>query len=221
LAPASAYSQHAARTTPTSTSSGRSLRQRSNARAQRGLKAQPRGIALRRGIAPSIWTRRSRVVDDRRNRPHQADGIGVLRRVDHLGAPARSRRSAGVHHCDAVGGLGDHAHVVRHQHHRGAVVAAEPLQERDDLRLDRDVERSRRLVGDDELRVRADGERDHHALAHAARELVREVVDPALGRRDPDFAQEVDRARARRALAHVEVGADRLDELARRSSTAD
>mmetsp|Transcript_9636 Transcript_9636/g.22484 ORF Transcript_9636/g.22484 Transcript_9636/m.22484 type:complete len:205 (-) Transcript_9636:626-1240(-) len=45
---------------PTEVSSGRSVRQRSPTRGQRGLKAQPAGMAVRRGIAPSICSRRSR-----------------------------------------------------------------------------------------------------------------------------------------------------------------
>ena len=50
--------RHASR--PASSSSGRSTRQRSKTCGQRGLKAQPVGMALSRGIAPSICSRRSR-----------------------------------------------------------------------------------------------------------------------------------------------------------------
>ena len=50
----------------------------------------------------------------------------------------------------------------------------------EDLRLDRDVERRGRLVGDQELRRAGERHRDHHALAHAAGELVRIIVDPLL-----------------------------------------
>ena len=39
--------------------------------------------------------------------------------------------------------------------------------------------------------------RDHHALAHAARELVRVVVDPALGARDADLLEQLERPGAR------------------------
>ena len=35
--------------------------------------------------------------------------------------------AAGVHHRDPVAGLGDHAHVVRDQHHRRAVLLAQAL----------------------------------------------------------------------------------------------
>jgi hypothetical protein len=42
----------------TAISSGRSARQRSKRFGQRGLKAQPGGMAFSRGIAPSICRRR-------------------------------------------------------------------------------------------------------------------------------------------------------------------
>ena len=50
---------------------------------------------------------------------------------------------------------------------------AQPLEQLEDLRLDHDVERRRGLVPDDQRRVAGERHRDHHALAHAARELVR------------------------------------------------
>ena len=138
----------------------------------------------------------------------------MLRIVDHLLHRADLDDPAGVHHGDAVGGLGDHAHVVGDQHHRGAVVAAEALQELDDLRLDRDVERGGGLVGDDEARVGAEGEGDHHALAHPAGELVRVVVDAPLGRRDADLPQQLDGTGARLGRVHRQVLFDRLGDLA-------
>ena len=49
----------------------------------------------------------------------------------------------------------------------------------EDLRLDGDVERGGRLVGDQQLRVVGQRHRDHGALPHAAGELVRVLVDPA------------------------------------------
>ena len=54
----------------------------------------------------------------------------------------------------------------------------------EDLRLDRDVERRRGLVGDHELRTAAERHRDHHALAHAAGELMRIIDDTALRMRN-------------------------------------
>ena len=55
-----ACSQHAASVLPAGNRSGRSRRQRSNTRGQRGLNAHPLGIAVRRGIVPSICASSSR-----------------------------------------------------------------------------------------------------------------------------------------------------------------
>ena len=87
----------------------------------------------------------------RRDRAHQTLRVGMQRRADHGAHRADLGDATGIHHRDAVGRLGDHAHVVGDQHHGRAVLAAEPLEQRDDLRLHRDVERGRRLVGDDQL----------------------------------------------------------------------
>ena len=67
-----------------------------------------------------------------------------------------------------------------------------------DLRLDRDVERGRRLVGDDQRRAVQQRDRDRDALAHAAGELVRIGVEPARRRREcPTVASaSIERARA-------------------------
>ena len=62
------------------------------------------------------------------------------------------------------------------------VSALQRAHQIEDLRLDRDVERGRRLVGDQQLRVAGERHRDHHALPHAARELVRIVVEALLRR---------------------------------------
>ena len=64
------------------------------------------------------------------------------------------------------------------------IAVPEPLaqlaQEVEDAGLDRHVERGRRLVRDQDARVAGERHRDHHALPHPARELVRVLVDPAL-----------------------------------------
>ena len=48
------------------------------------------------------------------------------------------------------------------------------LEQLEHLRLHRDVERGGRLVGDQDLRLAEQRHGDHHALPHAARELVRD-----------------------------------------------
>ena len=54
-------------------------------------------------------------------------------------------------------------------------------QQVEDLRLDRDVERRRRLVGDEQRRLAGERHRDQHALPHAAGQLMRIVVDARCG----------------------------------------
>ena len=89
-------------------------------------------------------------------------------------------------------------------------------QQLEDLRLHGDVERGRRLVGDDERRPAGQRDRDHHALPHAARQLMRVVVDALFGVGDAHRAQQVDGARARLAPCREAVDAQRLGDLRRR-----
>ena len=63
----------------------------------------------------------------------------------------------------------------------------------EDLRLDGDVERGGRLVGDQHLRIAGERHGDHHALAHAAGKLVRIFMRALLRLRDAHQPQHVDR----------------------------
>ncbi len=83
----------------------------------------------------------------------------------------------------------------------------------EDLGLDRDVERSRRLVCDQERRAARERHRDHHALAHPARELVGVVV-----RRDAPGSrcrprQKLDGPLVRLPPGHLLVRAELLRDL--------
>ena len=87
------------------------------------------------------------------------------------------------------------------------------LQQVEDLRLDGDVEGGGRLIRDQQARGAGDRHRDHHALAHAAGELVREGGEAALGGGDADLLQQLDRPPARGAAVEALVHAQRLGEL--------
>src|SRR5437870_13848568 len=56
---------------------------------------------------------------------------------------------------------------------RGPHFLHELLHQREDLRLNRDVERARRLIRDQERRLLAQRHRDHDSLAHAPGQYVR------------------------------------------------
>ena len=89
--------------------------------------------------------------------------------------------AAGIHHGDAVGDLPDDAEIMGDEQHRHAELVLQALDQLEDLRLDGDVERGGRLVGDQHLRLAGERHGDHGALAHAARQVVRVLV-VALGR---------------------------------------
>ena len=128
-------------------------------------------------------------------------------RIGHLDDLSR------VHQRDAMRHLRDDREVVRDQHHRHAEPLLQVAQQVEDLRLDRDVERGRRLVGDQHLRLGRERDGDHHALLLATRHLERIVVDAPLGLRDADLGQPLDRPRPRGRAAQRGVRDDRLDDL--------
>ncbi len=65
------------------------------------------------------------------------------------------------------------------------------------MRLHGHVERGRRFVGDQELRLVGERHGDHHALALPARKLMREGAEPAHGIADADLLEKRQGARAR------------------------
>ena len=92
------------------------------------------------------------------------------------GEPRGRRRLddlARVHDRDPVCELEQQRQVVRDEEHGEPKLALERLDLLQDLALHDDVERGRRLVHDDQLGLERERHRDDHALAHAARELVR------------------------------------------------
>ena len=100
------------------------------------------------------------------------------------------------------------------QDDRGMGLSLRSTEDFDDLRLDRHVERGRRLVGDEHARVVGDRHRDHRALSHSARELVRVLVDAPLGERHADELEQLDRPLAGGLFADLGVmHHDRLRDL--------
>ena len=99
------------------------------------------------------------------------------------------------------------------QHHRHAEAVLHVLQQIEDLRLDGDVERGGRLVGDDEFRLAGQRHRDHDALAHAAGELVRVIMQAAGGIGDLHQLEHVDGAGQRVLVGKTLVAAQHLGDL--------
>ena len=102
----------------------------------------------------------------------QSGGVGMARVAEHRLDVPLLHDPAAVHHGNAVGGFGDQAEVVGDQDHGGAGAPARRGEHLHHLRLDGDVERSGRLVGDQQRRVVGDRHGDHRPLPHPARQLV-------------------------------------------------
>ena len=100
-------------------------------------------------------------------------GMGELALCEDGARRRQLHHLSAVHDGDVVGHLRDDAEVMGDEQDGRAVLALEVVHQLEDLRLNRDVQRGGRLVGDEQLRLAGQRHGDHHALAHAAGELVR------------------------------------------------
>ena len=148
-----------------------------------------------------------------RNRSEQPNGIRMLRRVKQRVDRALFDHPAGVHHHHIVGDLGHHAEVVGDQDDGGAGFALQQAHQLQNLCLDRHVERRGRFVGDQQAWFARQGHGNHHALAHAAGELVRVFVKTLLGRRDTHRVQHLQGARTGLLPRERPVSHQALDDL--------
>src|SRR6266852_5156855 len=125
--------------------------------------------------------------------------------------------AARIHHHHALAHPGHDAQVVRDQDRGGAELPVDLAQQVEDLRLDGDVERSRRLVGDQYLGRGGQAHGDHRPLTHPTRELVRIVVRAFLRRWDADLVQHGHCHTHRPCLVPALVQPDRLSDLPSRA----
>jgi hypothetical protein len=107
------------------------------------------------------------VVSDQRKCGGESGGVRMRGPCEHLvGAPLLDD-APGVHHRAPLADEGEHREVVGDEDHRERELALETLEELEHLRLHHHVERSRRLVGDEDARI-ARQRRHQDALALAA-----------------------------------------------------
>ena len=144
----------------------------------------------------------------------QGLGIKFAGGGEDLADGALLDQAAAVHDGDAVGHLGNDGHVVGDEQHRHAGFALEPVDQGEDLGLDRDVERRGRFVGDEQAGAAGHGHRDHHALPHAARELVRVLTQAAVRLGDPHLLHEFERAGAGRGGGQAAMDLQTVEQLA-------
>ena len=116
------------------------------------------------------------------------DRIGMLRVGVKLPAGRLLDDPAQVHHRHLIGEVLDHRQVVRDEQVRDVQLVLQVVEQIEDLRLNRNVQRADRLVADDEIGRKGDGAGDADALPLAAGEFVR--ISGGVGRVEPDALQQ-------------------------------
>ena len=139
----------------------------------------------------------------------QVLGISVLRRGEDLLRGALLDDLALRHHADPVRHLAHDAEIVGDQQHRHVELGFELEQQLEDLRLDGDVERRGRLVGDEQVGLVGERHGDHHPLPLPAGELMRVGGEPPFRILDADFGEQVEHARPRRSVGEARDGSSR------------
>src|SRR3546814_2057517 len=86
--------------------------------------------------------------------------------------------------------FGNHPHIVGDDDHAYLLLFAQGAQQIKYLCLYRYIERRGGLVSDDDLGLTAQGQCNHDALAHAARELVRVLIQSQFGLFDAHAVQD-------------------------------
>ena len=97
--------------------------------------------------------------------------------VDHLMNRPNLGNATGIHDGHAVACFGNHAHVVRDQHDGGTAFFANVFEEANDLRLNGHIQSGGGLVGHNQLRLGGQRQGNDHTLSHAARKLMRVMVN--------------------------------------------
>ena len=118
----------------------------------------------------------------------QAERVRVQRLFLDGGRGRDLEQRARVEHVDAVAHREGDAQVVRDHDQAHATRDLDGLEQREDLALRRHVERRRRLVGDQDLRIAGQGGGDADALAHAPGQLERIALGHA-GIADADLGE--------------------------------
>src|SRR5882672_499086 len=139
--------------------------------------------------------------------------VGMPRIAENLAHRTGFDDAPCVHHGHAIGCLCDDPEVVRDEQQREVERRLHVAQQVEDFRLNRDVERGGRLVGNHERRLAGERHRDQHALPHAARQLVRIVSDSGFGIRNSNGSQELDRFVSGFAARGAAVDQQRLRNL--------
>ena len=155
--------------------------------SQRGWNTHPEGGSRGLGTSPG------RTRCSRPPRPSSSAGSGIGTASSKalaygcIGVSKRASQSASSTsfpryiHRHPLAQVPNHAEIVADEQIGESELGLEVLEQVDDLRLNRDVQRRDRFVAHDELRVEGDGPRNSHPLALTAAHLVRIALGDAAG----------------------------------------
>ncbi len=133
--------------------------------------------------------------------------------MENLFYSAGFDRFALVHHQHPVGDIRHHAHIVSDKNHSHLHLVLQHFDQLQNLRLNGDIQRGGRLIGNQYRRTTGERHGDHHPLAHPARELMRVASQNGVGLRDPHLLQHTSGFGQRLIAAQPLVQADRLGNL--------
>src|SRR6266571_736815 len=130
---------------------------------------------------------------ERRDRGDEQLRVRMQRLLENLVRRSDLDDAARVHDGNPVADFRKHGEIMRNDDEGGAHRSSDSLDQLQNLRLDGDIHRAGRLIHDDDFRIVRQGNRDDHALAHPAGELVRIHLHDALRVVDPQGGQELSR----------------------------
>ena len=116
-----------------------------------------------------------------------------MRRARQFGGTQLLNDAAGIHHHDAIAEMRHQWQIVADQDQAHAAARHQVFDQAQDLCLHCGIQRAGGFVGDEQLGVRGQHHRDHHALAHAAGQFVRIGLRHARGFADLHLRQKIDR----------------------------
>ncbi len=114
----------------------------------------------------------------RRSRLHQALGVRVLRVAEQFKGRPGLNHVALVHHNHLVGALCGQAEIVRDEQHGRAQLGGHLVQVVEDLPLHGNVQGRCGLIGNQQLWLTTEADRDQGTLTHTTGELVRILLGP-------------------------------------------
>jgi len=172
-----------------------------------------RRIRLRHGAADGVEARVAITRSQPRDGTQKRLGVWVQRMVEQRVHVGLFNDASQVHHEDTLRHLRDEAQVVGDEENRHAEFVLKVEHQFENLRSGGDVQRGRRLVGDEEIRIAGQRQRDHRPLAHSAAQLVGIAMDGARRIGHAHLPQHSDGLLQRLLFGDRLVQANRFDDL--------